>query len=159
MNAALRRFAAVALLGPGIALAEPQPVSPIPGAFRDLDFGIVLPGVPQDLSPSDPGAGLWVFRGAAGSQVTVTFTALPDQLTLSANRLALSFGPTSAAWNTVNNPATARQFDPLVGATATLGRPPSRLYVWLGGTARPAGSQAPGTYTATYTLDVSYAGP
>lgn len=148
----------LALLVPAAALAD-KPVSPIPGQMRDLDFGTVLPGVSQAVALSDPGAGRWVFKGAFGQSVTLTFTALPSFLTTNGNNLTVTYGPTSAAWNTVNDPAGAQVFDPAVGTTAAFSGPPGRIYVWLGGTAVPAGTQAPGTYSSTYTLDVSYTVP
>ena len=67
----------------------------------------------------------------------------PAVLANGGQSLAVSFGAASAAWNTVNDPSGAQAFDPAVGATATIGRPPSRIYVWLGGTATPAPAQAP----------------
>jgi len=147
---------ALLLLLPEVAFAQ-RPISTVPGAFRDLDFGVVLPGVAEVVAPSDPRAGQWVFKGPSGATVAITFASLPVYLAIGGQTLAVTFGPESAAWNTVNDPSTARPFDPLVGATAVIGRPPSRIYVWLGGTAVPAPVQAPGTYESTYTVDVSFA--
>jgi hypothetical protein len=145
---------AVVLLLPELALAQ-RPIATIPGAFRDLDFGVVLPGVPEVVTPSDPRAGQWVFKGPAGAAVAITFTSLPGFLVNGGQTLAVTFGPASASWNTVNDPSTAQPFDPAVGTAAVFGRPPNRVYVWLGGTATPAPAIAPGTYESTYTVDVS----
>ena len=155
-RAGLAAAVAVALLGPAAAFAQ-RPIATVPGAFRDLDFGTVLPGVPEVVTPSDPRAGQWVFKGPPGAAVTITFTSLPTFLDNGGQTLAVAFGSAVAAWNTVNDPSGAQTFDPAVGATALIGRPPSRIYVWLGGTALPAPAQAPGTYESTYTVDVSLA--
>lgn len=146
---------AVALLAPGTAHAQ-RPIATVPGAFRDLDFGTVFPGTAEYVPPTDPRAGLWVFKGTPGRSVALTFTSLPPFLLNGGQSLAVTYGPASAAWNTVNDPAGAQPFDPAVGTTAVIGSRPSRIYVWLGGTAMPAPAQAPGTYESTCTLDASY---
>lgn len=154
MRAALRLTLAAAILLPGPALAQ-RPIATVPGAFRDLDFGIVMPGVAEPVAPTDPRAGLWVFKGTTGTRVSLTFTSLPPILQNGGQTLAVTFGAASAAWNTVNDPAGATPFDPAVGTMATIGRPPNRIYVWLGGIATPAPAQASGTYESPITLDAS----
>jgi len=156
LRVVLAAAVAIALFAPGVADAQ-RPIGTIQGAFRDLDFGTVLPGVPEIVTPSDPRAGQWAFKGPPGAAVTITFTSLPLFLDNGGQTLAVAVGSASAAWNTVNDPSGAMPFDPAVGTTAVIGGPPSRIYVWLGGTAIPSPAQAPGTYESTYTVDVSFA--
>jgi len=125
----------------------------------DLNFGIVFPGVNKSVAYGDAAnAGQWDIVGAAGAEVTLSFTALPANLESGGNRLAIVYGTTDAAHNTTDDPATGTAFDPAVGATADAHAVSGALFVWIGGTVQPLETQPTGVYTATITLDVSYTG-
>lgn len=152
------RALVMAALLPGAVYAQGPP-APVPEAAHDLDFGVVLSGVPRSIAPADSGAALWLFQGVAGTRVSLTFTSLPGFLSQGTQTLAVEFGPTSAAWSTTGDPETATLFDPSAGAVAELDESSDNLYVWLGGTAVPAPAHPAGDYMTTYTLDVSSLGP
>lgn len=152
------RVLVAAVLLPGAVYAQTAP-TPLPEASRDLDFGVVLSGVPCSVSPADSGAALWVFQGVAGTRVSLTFTSLPGFLSRGAQTLAVTFDPSSAAWSTTEDPETATPFDPSVGTLAAVDESSDNLYIWLGGTAVPARGHPEGDYSATYTLDVTCSRP
>lgn len=127
-----------------------QPISVI-GAVN-LSFGNVFPGVPATVALTDAGAGRFDLAGQASTPVTMSFTALPGNLTFGANNLPVAF---TAGFNTTNAPAGATPFTPGSGASTSLSGT-GALFVFMGGTVTPTVNQAAGTYNGTVTLQVSY---
>lgn len=127
---------------------------------RDLDFGLVLLGVPKTVLPTAPTAGKWVVTGEKNARVLITFT-LPAALahqTLGGVTLPVGFPAGSARWRRrTDDPAGATAFDPAVGATGMLGPPVEPLlHLWLGGTVTPAALQPGGNYSAAVVVTVAY---
>ncbi len=153
--AALAALVATAM-GAGKAEAQGRPLS-VTGQ-NQLTFAAVFPGVPEMVGYADAlNAGSFQVRGANRTEVTLSFT-LPAALTAAGGRsLPLQFGPSDGGWNTQNDVATARAFDPRVVLTTRLSQQ-GRLFLWLGGTALPTATQAAGSYAGTVTLSAAYTG-
>lgn len=114
----------------------------------DLDFGVVLPGVPSQVLPVD--GGTFTVSGAVDQDVIVNFD-LPATLLAGALSMPVSFDAGYGA----GAPSTA--LDPNSDATVGLGAT-GGWDVFLGGTVLPAVDQAAGDYSGTVTLTVSYPG-
>lgn len=125
---------------------------------RDLDFGDVIAGIPTSVSRLDTQrSGMYELRGQRNAEVSLTFT-LPAALTGVAGAiLPIEFGPDDAGFGQFPAQGTSTGFDPRVSFTGTLSAA-GRAYVWLGGTVRPAPSQASGPYQSPVTLTVAYTG-
>ena len=145
-----------AAAGAGKAEAQGRPLQ-VTGQ-NQLTFATVFPGVPEIVSFADAvNAGVFQVRGQNNTEVALTFT-LPAALMAAGGRsLPLQFGPNDGGWNTQNNLATARAFDPRVVLTVRLSQQ-GRLFLWLGGTALPTATQAAGDYAGTVTLSAAYTG-
>lgn len=114
----------------------------------DLDFGVVLPGVPTQVLPVD--GGTFTVAGAINQDVIVTFV-LPPVLLAGALSMPVSF---DGGYGT-GAPDTA--LDPTIGSTLNTGAT-GGWNVFLGGTVTPAPDQAAGDYAGTVTLTVTYPG-
>lgn len=126
----------------------------------DLDFGLVIQGVNKTVDPAAPASGTtsgkFSIAGQASQSVSVTFTALPANLT----------GPSSATMpitytgirNTTNSPSGGVAFTPSTGIASTPLSGTGDLYLFLGGTVSPGTSQSAGSYQATVTMQVAYIG-
>ena len=124
---------------------------------RDLDFGDVIRGVPATIPVANAASGRFRIRGTRGAEVSLDFL-LPAFLTVGANTLPISFGPTAAGHYTLPQPQNAVLFDPHVTRITRLRPSNGFLYAWLGGTVSPSLTQPPGVYTGAITLVVSYTG-
>jgi uncharacterized protein DUF4402 len=124
---------------------------------RSVNFGTVFPGIPKSVLRTDAlNSGQFDIRAAAGTQLQLTF-ALPPQMTAAGGAaMPLSFGGADAGFSTTQSVTSQVGFDPRVAFVATMGSPPGRASVFLGGTVTPLVSQPAGTYTATITLTVAY---
>ncbi len=126
--------------------------------LTDLEFGTVTRNTPKTVLPSETEAGKFGIGDA--SNFDISFGTLPTNLvggTTSAN-MPISFGTSSASWNTSDNQSGATTFDPntgLTGLTPGTGVNAGEAYVWLGGTVSPTSSQPADTYTATITLTIT----
>src|SRR5258708_6737611 len=123
-----------------------------------LNFAPVFPGIPARVDRADAvNAGVFDIRGRAKAEVQVTLT-LPASLTLPGGQaLPLQFTANDAGFSATNAAATATPFDPRVSLVTRLGNP-GKLYIWLGGTALPSTTQAPGLYQGTITITAAYTG-
>lgn len=146
----------IAVLLPAPLRADP--LTPVAGSFRSLEFGPVIQGMSKSVAYSEPSAAVWVFTGDRGAEIRLEFTALPTSLSGGASTLEITYGATDAAWNTVDDPGSAIPFDPVVGTVAYLAPDNGNIYIWLGATAVPTASQPAGHYSDPFTVDVSYAG-
>lgn len=119
---------------------------------QNLAFGTVIPGYNKTVTAAN--GGIVLFTGGAGAEVTVSFTALPANLTSGANTLPISY----TAGTTTTSGGALTSFTPASGTTTTLHATTGELYVHVGGTVSPAGAQAAGAYTGTITVQAAYTG-
>lgn len=142
--------------GPGRAQAQGRPLNVI--ARQALTFGTIWGGQPAPVSRQDPlRSGQIELRGVRESDVQITFT-LPVALTgTTGAQLPLQFGADDGGVGTTSVITAATGFDPRVPRVARFSGN-GRLYLFLGGTALPAVSQAAGAYTARVTVTVAYTG-
>jgi len=119
-----------------------------------LEFGDVLPGIAQSIASGDANAGRFDITGNPGSEVQLTFTALPANLTDGGNSIAITW---SAGYGTATG-TQAATFAPATGTAQNLDVTSGNLYVFLGGSFTPATTQPAGNYTADVTLEVTYTG-
>ena len=125
---------------------------------QDLQFGLVLPGLATPVSPTDvANAGRFQIRGDRESEVMIQLTLPTALVTPGGDVLPLTFGFDDGRWGTTPSIRSARVFDPGVALVVQLSRS-GRMYLWLGGTAQPVPSQAPGEYAAAINVTVAYTG-
>lgn len=125
---------------------------------QDLNFGQIWAGAPTSVTRFDISqAGQFVIRGTRGTEVLVQLTLPPAMTSARGTQLPLEFGPNDGGYFWLPISWWAQSFDPRVPLTTTLGIT-GRLYMYLGGTARPSAQQQAGRYTGTITLTVSYTG-
>jgi hypothetical protein len=124
-------------------------------ALRNLDFGIVIQGVPFHVLPNNPTrSGEFQFIAAIGNQVRVQFT-LPNRLNGPAGAtMPIGFSTTDAIAQGTAPTSVPVTFNPNAAATFNLVTS-NRILVWIGGTVTPAGNQRTGTYTNTVTLTIT----
>lgn len=162
----------LALLFPASASAQGQSTTTavtasVPGGpltflnVQDLDFGIVTRGVPKSVVRSTALAGKVRVAGTANAFVQIRFTlptVLPNIQAGPGVTMPISFGTTDGGWNRdTDTPAGGAAFDPAVGTDGRFG-PPPRPYLWvyLGGTVSPSGTQAAGIYQGSIVLTITY---
>ena len=131
--------------------------------LSQLHFGDVIPGTPRTVDPrTSVSAGKFEIRGARRAEFTLSMT-LPAELRAGAgpNAMPVAFGAVSGCYYQRDQQNNCTTYDP---ATILLARirptppPNNTLYVWLGGTVTPGGSQVPGSYLAVVTASVAYTG-
>ncbi len=125
----------------------------------DLEFGEIIPGVENDILPTDASAAQFDITGADGKEVQAEFT-LPENLTgPESATLAITFGENSASHATASgDQGSSDTFDPAGNLTTELSEG-GELFIWLGGTVEAGHTgQTPGSYSADITLDVIYTG-
>ena len=161
---ALCALAALAVLAPTAAAQSGninatatvlQPLT-VTGA-RDLAFGNVYPGVSKAIAVGDATSGRFDLTGVATAQVQFSFT-LPTNLTNGGNTLPI--GTWTGYYNSTNNAAIGgTAFTPSSSNTTTsLAAVTGQLFVFVGATVSPSGTQAQGAYTGQVTLTAAYTG-
>lgn len=143
----------LSLLGLATTRAESQTVS----GNRNLNFGIVIRGVPNSVSPSDAiRSGRFYVRYQLNRQVQVRLT-LPTTLarTGGGGTLPITFGASDAFAQGTSGSSVPVTFDPRTTQTFTLQTSPD-FYVNLGGRVAPTAAQATGAYTGNVTLTVTF---
>ncbi len=125
---------------------------------QDLQFGAVLPGLPTPISAADAtNAGRFEIRGNRDAEIVVELTLPSALLAQGGTELPLAFGFEDGRCGNRPSIGQSQGFDPNVPLVALLSRS-GRLYIWLGGTAQPIPSQAPGDYSAAINITVAYTG-
>lgn len=140
------------LLAATAARAEAQTVT----GNRNLNFGIVIRGVPNSVAPNNPTrSGRFYVRYQLNRQVQVRLT-LPTNLTRTGGgSLPITFGASDAfAQGTAGNSVPVT-FNPSSTQTFTLTTSPD-FYINLGGRVAPTAAQATGNYTGNVTLTVTF---
>lgn len=148
--------AAFVMLSPAAAAAQRGGRPLTVTGNQGLAFGTVFPGVPMTVSRTDAlNAGQFQIRGANGSPVRVDFT-LPAAMTGPGGMtLPMVFGAADGGYAQSNAIGAAIPFDPRTPlSTALSGQ--GRLFLWLGGQILPPAQLAPGAYSATITVTVTY---
>ncbi len=125
-------------------------------AQRDLRFREMLPGVPESLTWDNADAARFRIQGARNLEILITLLLPPTMIGPGAP-IPLTFASTDAAWGRTNNTSSGTLFDPNLPLIVSFTNR-RRIFVWLGGTASPSVSQAPGSYSGTITLTVAYTG-
>jgi hypothetical protein len=146
-------FLAVTIASP---IVGQRPVAP--AATRDLQFGLLLPGLDAQVMWTDPtSSGRFEIRGVGGAAVRVDIM-LPSALVSPGGDLVpLQFGSTDGGFGSRPSLRQGQTFDPWLPLVTPLGRS-GKLYLWLGGTAKPSPTQKSGDYNATITVTVAYTG-
>jgi len=131
--------------------------------LSQLHFGDVIPGAPRTVSPQTSiNAGKFEIRGARRAEFTLSMT-LPTELRAGAgpNAMPIAFGATSGCYDQRDRQSSCTTYDPATTLTARIRPTPApnnTMYVWLGGTVTPGGTQVPGSYVAVVTASVAYTG-
>lgn len=148
---------AVAILPASAASLHGQGQPVRVNGVRSVSFGTVFPGIPKSVLRTDAlNSGRFDIRAAAGSQLQLSF-ALPTGMTgPGGSTMPLSFGGSDAGFSPTQSVTSQVGFDPRVPFVATMGGPPGRAAVFLGGTVTPLAAQPAGSYTGTITLTVVY---
>jgi uncharacterized protein DUF4402 len=124
---------------------------------RSISFGTVFPGIGKSVLRTDAlNSGRFDIRAASGTQLQLTFALPPDMTGPGGAVMPLTFGGGDAGFSVTQSVASQVGFDPRVPFVATMGGPPGRASVFLGGTVTPLVSQPAGSYTGTITLTIVY---
>jgi hypothetical protein len=125
---------------------------------QNLNFGPLLPGTRTTVSRLDAAnAGQFEVRGQRLTEVEIQLTLPAALVSLLGATLPLDFGPADGGISNTPAVGTSQAFDPRVPVRWVLSNS-GRAYVYLGGSAVPAPSQAGGAYTASVVLTVAYTG-
>jgi hypothetical protein len=123
---------------------------------RSLDFGNVFAGVKKRVAYHAAAGAKVSLIGVADADVNFSFS-LPTELISGAN--ALPIGTWTGCHNTVDAAATCTTFTPSSSAaTARLSAELGTLYVFIGATVSPNGTQVQGSYTGSITITAAYTG-
>ncbi|MGE3615888.1 MAG: hypothetical protein AB7L66_08435 [Gemmatimonadales bacterium] len=123
---------------------------------RDLDFGPVLQGVDQSVSPTDPvRSGQFYFSTPGiGTRIRIRLT-LPSRLNGPGGaQMRIRFGPNDAMAQGTGPTSLPAFFNPNSNVNYTMVTS-ADANIWLGGTVQPAANQPVGTYTNTVVLTVT----
>jgi hypothetical protein len=121
-----------------------------------LDFGNVFAGVKKRVAYHAAAGAKVSLIGVADADVNFSFS-LPTELISGAN--ALPIGTWTGCHNTVDAAATCTTFTPSSSAaTARLSAELGTLYVFIGATVSPNGTQVQGSYTGSITITAAYTG-
>lgn len=143
------------LLAAAPALRGQTAAPPRVNVLRQLEFGSLIGGVDATMGPTDGKAtAMFEIIASPGATVQLVFT-LPAQIVgEGGGRVALTFGPQSAAYSINESSADNIPFDPR--APFSLKLPQSgRVVVMIGGMARPSRQLASGRYTGNLSLSVT----
>jgi hypothetical protein len=121
---------------------------------NDLSFGSVFPGVNKAIAVTAGGAAKFTVAGQANTPVNLSFT-LPATIANGGNNLTINSW--TGHYNALDAPTGGTTFTPSTSATtATLSLAGGALYVYVGATAAPTGTQAAGLYSGSMTMTVVY---
>jgi len=141
--------------------------------ITSLEFGSVSPGLAKTIGLINDATGGQVGEGtqttgvftvsaAAGSNVQVQFTTLPDSLVY-ATINHLGIGTYTAGYHTAQPFTGGTTFTPGTGTQVASGNFPTNdiggfnaIYVFIGGTVTPTSTQVSGAYEANITLTSIY---
>jgi len=126
--------------------------------IRDLSFGSVLPGVPTTVPPTDLArSGQFEITGQVNDPVEITFF-LPSVLSSSTGAtMPVSFPDRFAGFSASGSVTTQDFFNPMARFQVNLSST-GRGTGFLGGVLTPSGTQAPGSYSGSVSITVSFLG-
>ena len=145
-----------ALLVLTLSIAPPAAAQLTVQGVRDLDFGVVLQGVPASVLPTDPtkSGQFYFLTPGIGSRVRIRFT-LPTRLNGPGGAtMPIGFRSNDALIRGTAPSSVPIFFDPNGPRNFRMSSSPD-ANVWLGGQVTPAPTQAVGTYTATVVMTVT----
>jgi hypothetical protein len=123
--------------------------------IQPLAFGMLLPGVPTTILPTDPvNSGRFDLAGRNKETVSLTFTLPSSLVGPGGATLPVTFGGSSAGFSATQSTTDEVFFDPTQAYQTTLGKKVGSVF--LGATAQPSTSQRAGPYSATVTLSVVF---
>ena len=131
--------------------------------LAQLHFGSVIPGAIRTVDPqTSVNAGKFEIRGARRAEFTLSMT-LPTELRAGTGPYAMpiAFGAAAGCWDQRDQQNRCTLYDPATILTARIRPTPppdNTMYVWLGGSVTPGGSQMPGSYVGVVTASVAYTG-
>jgi hypothetical protein len=122
---------------------------------RNLNFGVVIQGVPTSVSPNDPvRSGELEFTAAIGKTIQIAFT-LPNRLNGPAGAtMPITFGATDGVAVGTAPTSVPVTFDPRTAHNFNLVTS-ARVLVFLGGRVSPAVGQRTGSYSNTITMTIT----
>ena len=120
---------------------------------RYLDFGVVFPAVNKTIVETSPSAGLIALTSGPPTKLRITFS-LPANMNSGTNIIPLTFTATKSTNSNDNIPGTP--FSPYTGVDHTFTTGANTVYLRLGGTITPSGTQAAGSYSGTIICYIMY---
>lgn len=148
--------AVTTVLSAGSVCAQGRPLNP--RGRQDLTFGLLLPGVPVQVSPLDgANAGQFEIRGRRNTEIRVDLTLPAAMVSGRGATVPLQFAANDGGVSPRPSQVAIRSFDPRVPLLVRLPGN-GRMYLFLGGTALPGPQQEAGNYRASITLTVAYTG-
>lgn len=116
--------------------------------FRDLNFGDILPGVPNKVSETESSAGKFSIRSTSKSliEVSITFN-LPRGLVSGSNIIPVDFSATKSQNN--NDIVPGESFNPYQGTNVIFDEKREYHYIRIGGIASPSPIQYSGNYSSS----------
>lgn len=124
--------------------------------IRDLNFGVVLPGVQSSVAPTDPiKSGQFYFQTPGiGSRVRIRFN-LPNRLSSPGGaQMSIQFANNDGLLMGTSPTSFPVSFNPRA-TTVLRASTSSDANVYLGGTVSPSAGQAPGSYTGTIVMTIT----
>jgi hypothetical protein len=122
--------------------------------INDISFGTDFGGREKRIDHSDIGAAKFQIQSKNETNVLITIM-LPGFFTNAdgSEKIPASFNERSAAWSTIDNVSSPTSFDPRQPLSLSL-KQNQIIYVWIGGTLHPSGSQRTCKYSGSITLTV-----
>lgn len=140
-------------LGAATLAAQGKPLT-VTG-IRALNFGTVIPGIPQVVLRTDAvNSGQLDMKYPNRANVEIDFTLPTVMVGPAGATLPLSFGGSDAGYSSTQSIGSQVGFDPTQPFFTQLPNN-GRASVFIGGRASPSASQRAGSYTATLTVSVT----
>jgi len=129
--------------------------------YRDLDFQMVIPGVPKTVTETQGNSGKFTISKTGTLPVTVYMNfSLPQSLIPISgqkgisNSVPITFTATKS--QDPNDGVAGTFFNPYTGTNINTGRYNKDWYIRLGGTIKPDNSMQSGAYSAPFILTISF---
>ena len=120
-------------------------------SYRNLTFGMVIPGINTRISETNSNAGRFYIY-AKKVNFSINFN-LPSNLTSGGDNLPIKFTATKS--ENSNDAVAGTSFDPYTGTYFNARGSTRELYIRLGGTTAPSTTQAAGSYSGTIIMTLT----